>query len=43
MPGDVAAQIDLLSLERLEALGDVLFEVTSLEKLKAWLAGKQDQ
>ncbi|WP_407659180.1 DUF4351 domain-containing protein [Leptothoe kymatousa] len=39
MPGDVTARIDLLSLERLDALGDELFEVTSLEKLRTWLTG----
>ncbi|NEZ55306.1 Rpn family recombination-promoting nuclease/putative transposase [Adonisia turfae] len=37
MPQDVVEQIDRLSLVRLEALGDKVFEMTSLDDLKAWL------
>ncbi|MDV3350643.1 Rpn family recombination-promoting nuclease/putative transposase [Leptothoe sp. LEGE 181152] len=37
MPQDVVEQIDRLSLVRLEALGDEVFEMTSLDDLKAWL------
>ncbi|EKV02125.1 hypothetical protein Lepto7375DRAFT_4328 [Leptolyngbya sp. PCC 7375] len=37
MPQDVVEQLDRLSLVRLEALGDEVFEMTSLDDLKAWL------
>ena len=37
MPQDVVEQLDRLSLVRLEALGDEVFEMTSLDDVKVWL------
>jgi predicted transposase/invertase (TIGR01784 family) len=42
LPADLKVQIDLLSLEKLEALNEVFLDFTSLEDLVSWLRNCQD-
>jgi predicted transposase/invertase (TIGR01784 family) len=42
LPADLKAQIDLLSLEKLEALNEVFLDFTGLEDLIDWLRNCQD-
>jgi hypothetical protein len=37
LPGDLSAQIEALSLAQLDALGEVLLDLTSLADLQTWL------
>lgn len=40
LPGDLSAQIEALSLAQLDALGEVLLDLTSLADLQTWLEDK---
>jgi predicted transposase/invertase (TIGR01784 family) len=42
LPANLKAQIDLLSLEKLEALNEVFLDFTALEDLVDWLRNSQD-
>jgi predicted transposase/invertase (TIGR01784 family) len=42
LPADLKAQINLLSLEKLEALNEVFLDFTGLEDLVSWLRNCQD-
>jgi predicted transposase/invertase (TIGR01784 family) len=42
LPSDLKAQIDLLSLEKLEALNEVFLDFTGLEDLVSWLRNCRD-